>query len=444
MALILKDRVLETSTTTGTGTIALGGAVTDYQGFTSAIGAGNTTYYTITNPNTGEWEVGIGTVGTNTLTRDTVLSSSTGSKVSFTSGTKNVFCDYPASKAVYANANSQIRVDGNAYVDYESAPTTTVAAGRSWYDGSTGSWNLGMGGGNITQQVGEELYYYGKASSAITDSPLQIVYKTGTVGASGTITFAPTVAGLTDGDSILGVATESIALNGFGRITTFGLVHGVTTNGTAYGEVWNDGDTIWYNPVTGNPTNVKPVAPNIKVAVGTLVKAGSGGSGSIQVEVAHGSVLGGTDANVQLTSPANGNILTYSGSQGYWKNTALTAGSSISVSPAADGTITISATGLASGLSQSDTGTAPWQIPLNQYLGTMAYQDKAAINVDSGFITNSVAVGSSTIPVYKVDITGPDNSGAAGLGVYSANRTASMTVSYSSINASSNSGGLFL
>jgi hypothetical protein len=196
----------------------------------------------------------------------------------------------------------------------------TLAAGKMWYDQTTGAWNLGMGGGNITQQVGEELFIYGKASAAITDSPLQIVYHTGTVGASGVIKFAPTVAGITDVNAILGVATESLALNAFGRITAFGVVHGITTNGSAFGETWADDDVIWYNPVTGNPTNIQPVAPNIKVQVGLVINAGSGGSGSFQVSVGRGSTLGGTDSNVKFGTLANSDLIAYDSTLGYWKN----------------------------------------------------------------------------------------------------------------------------
>jgi len=222
-------------------------------------------------------------------------------------------------------------IDGaNPYIQFNNGSAVTLAAGRMWYDGSNGSWNLGMGNGNITQQVGEELFVYGKASSAITDSPLQIVYQTGTVGGSGVITFAPTVAGITDGNLIVGVATEPIALNGFGRVTSFGVVRNITTDGSAYGETWADGDTIWYNPVTGNPTKTKPSAPNIKVQLGTIIKAGSGGSGSFQVEVNHGSVLGGTDSNVQITSPTNNQLLVYDSTLGYWKNSTVTSGATIS------------------------------------------------------------------------------------------------------------------
>ncbi len=231
---------------------------------------------------------------------------------------------------------------------FSDGTAVTLAAGKIWYNGTTGSWNAGMGGGNITQQIGEELFIYGKASATITDSPLQIIYQTGATGASGVIQFAPTIAGITDGTLVIGVATENIANNGFGRITTYGVVRNITTNGTAFGETWADGDEIYYNPVTGNPTNIKPVAPNVKVSVGTLIHAGAGGSGSIQVEINHGSVLGGTDANVQITSVSNGQILSYDGSNGYWKNTDLTAGTAISVAESANGVLTINNTGVTS------------------------------------------------------------------------------------------------
>lgn len=260
-------------------------------------------------------------------------------------------------KLVFADAPtlSAVTIDGaNPYIQFNNGVAVTVAAGRMWYNGTTGSMNVGMGGGNITQQIGEELFKYGKASATITDSPLQIIYQTGTVGGSGVVTFAPTVAGITDGNKIIGVATESLAANGFGRITILGTVHGITTDGVAYGEVWADDDVIWYNPVTGNPTNVKPSAPNIKVSLGTIIKAGPGGSGSFDVEINHGSVLGGTDSNVQLTSPTGGQMLSYDSVSGYWKNINLAAGTGISVNSATNGTITVSNTGVTS---VSGTGT---------------------------------------------------------------------------------------
>lgn len=99
MALVVKDRVQETSSTTGTGTLTLSGAASGYQSFSSAIGNGNTTYYAISNGT--DWEVGVGTVGSGTLSRDTVLeSSNAGSLVDFIAGVKTVFCTYPAERSV--------------------------------------------------------------------------------------------------------------------------------------------------------------------------------------------------------------------------------------------------------------------------------------------------------------------------------------------------------
>tara|TARA_B110000208_G_scaffold49147_1_gene64965 strand:+ start:552 stop:1037 length:486 start_codon:yes stop_codon:yes gene_type:complete len=105
MALVFKDRVQESTTTTGTGTVTLAGATTGFQSF-SVIGNGNTTYYTLVSDS--EWEVGIGTYtasGT-TLSRDNVLeSSNSGSKITL-SGTSNVFCTYPAEKAVVQDSTN--------------------------------------------------------------------------------------------------------------------------------------------------------------------------------------------------------------------------------------------------------------------------------------------------------------------------------------------------
>ena len=104
MALVVKDRVRETSTTTGTGTLTLAGAVSGFQTFSSAIGNANTTYYTITTG--AEWEVGLGTVAAGTLARTTIFTSSNaGSAVNFTAGTKDVFCSYPADKAIYTDGS---------------------------------------------------------------------------------------------------------------------------------------------------------------------------------------------------------------------------------------------------------------------------------------------------------------------------------------------------
>ena len=99
MALVLDDRVRETSTTTGTGTLNLDGAVSGFQTFVAGAGDGNTTYYAIVHRSETEWELGLGTVtdaSTDTLERTTVISSSNSdSAVSFSAGTKDVFITLP-------------------------------------------------------------------------------------------------------------------------------------------------------------------------------------------------------------------------------------------------------------------------------------------------------------------------------------------------------------
>jgi hypothetical protein len=137
MALVLKDRVQETTTTTGTGTLTLGGAVLGFQTF-AIIGNTNTTYYTISSNTSAQWEVGIGTYtasGT-TLSRDTVLASSNaGSLVSFSAGTKNVYCTQPSSRAVYA--------DGTTLTAANSSILPVTSGGTGASSAATGLSNLG-------------------------------------------------------------------------------------------------------------------------------------------------------------------------------------------------------------------------------------------------------------------------------------------------------------
>lgn len=153
MPLVLKDRVRETSTTTGTGTVTLAGAVTGFQSF-AAIGNGNTTFYTIALQGGSEWEVGIGTYTSSgtTLSRDTVLASSnSGSLVNFSAGTKDVFVTYPAGRTstgggggvgallineTTAIENYTVASGTNALsvgpVSVASGVTVTVASGQRW------------------------------------------------------------------------------------------------------------------------------------------------------------------------------------------------------------------------------------------------------------------------------------------------------------------------
>jgi len=125
MALVLNDRVKETSTTTGTGTLNLSGAVSGFETFVAGIADGNTTYYAIVNRDEDEWEVGLGTVtdaSTDTLARTTVITSSNSdSATNFSAGTKDVFCTLPASKAVFEDASSDVTLPNDLILGSDSA-----------------------------------------------------------------------------------------------------------------------------------------------------------------------------------------------------------------------------------------------------------------------------------------------------------------------------------
>ena len=125
MALVLNDRVKETTTTTGTGTINLGGAQTNFETFVAGIGDGNTTYYAIVHRSSAEFEIGLGTLtdaSPDTLARTTIISSSNSdSAVNFSAGTKDVFCTMPASKAVHEDGSSDVTLPNDLILGSDSS-----------------------------------------------------------------------------------------------------------------------------------------------------------------------------------------------------------------------------------------------------------------------------------------------------------------------------------
>ena len=172
MALVVKDRVKETATTTGTGAVTLGGAVTGFESFSSALANSDTTYYAISHRNADEWEVGLGTYNAGVLTRTTILeSSNSDSAVSFTAGTKDVFITLPADKAVYLDANDALSTGNIVTTGYIRGPAsftidpaahgddtgTLIVAGNLQVDGTTttvNSANLSVADLNITVAQG--------------------------------------------------------------------------------------------------------------------------------------------------------------------------------------------------------------------------------------------------------------------------------------------------
>ena len=206
--------------------------------------------------------------------------------------------------------------DNVPWLTFNTAPSPVpTAVGSMYWDGGT---TMGVQATtNVLIRIGESEFVYVKASSAITKG--QVCYHTGAVGASGVITAAPSPLNLADPNQIVGVAAENIALNAFGLIQISGVLRGFNTTGSSVGETWADGDPLYYNPAyVGSFTKTKPSAPSQKTFMGEVINAGSGSSGSINVRIVPGSILGGTDSNVQFSTLATNDLIQYNGT--YWTN----------------------------------------------------------------------------------------------------------------------------
>lgn len=229
-----------------------------------------------------------------------------------------------ATAPVIQNNNSVV----TDYIDLpEDGPHVTQARRVQWNQ-DDGTMDVGLYGGSVLQ-VGQELMYYAKNTSGGLIANGTPVMFTGTVGSSGKLTFGPAVAdGSVLADYMMGVATQDIANNAFGYVTSFGLVRGFNTTGAPYGEVWADGDLLYFDPATpGTWTNVQPQAPNIDVPVAVVVNAGSGGSGSIFVRMTVAESLSRLqDVYINGTgTPNDFDVLLYDATQSRWENKPASA-----------------------------------------------------------------------------------------------------------------------
>ena len=253
MSLVLADRVQETTATTGSGTLTLDGAVTGFQAF-SALGDGNTTYYTIQGET--QWEVGVGTYSANTLTRDTVISSSAaGAKLVLAAGSKQVFVTLPAGKTVVSVAGqvgevtlSNTDISGLGTMATQNANAVTISGGTATLtslttvtvqatnsaglslknSAGTTQVNMGAGGGdNLSLNVSTNI---NGTNAQVDISPTGTGHVHMKPSGSGSVEIAPTSAG-TLNNLVIGGVTP-LAVTATLLTTTTGTISTAPSAGT--------------------------------------------------------------------------------------------------------------------------------------------------------------------------------------------------------------------
>ncbi len=189
--------------------------------------------------------------------------------------------------------------------------TETAATGKLRWDTSYGTYSLGLVGGNVESHLGQSIHVYVTNAESVTITKGQAVYQFGAQGDRPTVKLAYNTSDATSAKT-LGFAAENIAAGQTGFVISHGTIDGLNTS------AYSVGDTLYLGDTAGSITNVKPQAPNHMVYLGAVARVNSG-SGIIYVKVQNGYELDEIH-DVKITSIANGQILQYNGTGGYWQN----------------------------------------------------------------------------------------------------------------------------
>ena len=227
-------------------------------------------------------------------------------------------------------------------VAFNLDPVEKTGAGVVQWNPDFQTLTLGINDGSITHHVGMELYFRVKADSAITAG--QVVMFTGAVGASGILRGAP-AQNVVLPEVIMGIAAQDINQNDFGFVQWFGEVKKLQTDGSQYGEVWNDGDILWYDPtVTGGLTKTRPASPSVHITMAAVVRASGGNSGILFVRPTIRPALESL-SDVAIETPSDGQVLGYDATSGVWRNQSAGGSGTVSSVDASGGETGLSFTG---------------------------------------------------------------------------------------------------
>jgi hypothetical protein len=220
------------------------------------------------------------------------------------------------------------------YIGFDTTAGFSVGEGQLAWNAQAGTVDIGLADG-VVLQVGQEQHMHVKAAVAVANG--KVAYASGAVGNSGQIEVSPFIAdGSIDELYVVGIATQDIATNDFGFLTTFGVVRAVQTNGANYSESWVDGDVLYASATAaGGLTKTPPTAPNLAIPVG-MVLSSHASNGSLFVRPSARLHLGELH-DVDVSSETTGQFLRYDGTK--WANAPLSIslGGVLSGSTSTDG-----------------------------------------------------------------------------------------------------------
>jgi hypothetical protein len=268
------------------------------------------------------------------------------------------------------------------YIDFDTTTTAANAVGRLVWDTTNASLELGLPGGNAISVIGQTVHAYVKSAESVTINKGQPVYLYQATGNRASVKLASNLQDLTSATTF-GLAAESIGPNQAGFIVCQGVLDGLNTG------AYNEGDILYLGASAGTLTATKPKAPNHMVYIGVVERANAG-NGQIYVKVQNGYELDEIH-DVQINSPANGQLIIYDASTSLWKNANLTAGAGITITNGA-GTITIAAPQVGTVTSVA-TGTGLTGGPITA-TGTISLADTA---VSAGSYGSSSSVATFTV-----------------------------------------------
>ena len=345
MALVLNDRVKETTTTTGTGTVNLGGAATGFETFVAGVGNSNTTYYCITAG--AEFEVGIGTVTDatpDTLSRTTILSSSNSdSAVDFSAGTKDVFCTLPASKAVFEDASSNVTLPGIITAVGTSVFTNLDISGDVDVDGTLEADAMTLNSTAITTtatlDTGISNNNVPKFTSGVADDDFLRVNGTAIEGRSASEVLSDIGASAAAGSSSI-VTTGALDS---GSITSgFGTINNGSSTITTTGAI--TGGSLVADNITIDGTEIDLSSGNLTLDVAGNIKLNAdGGQIAFEDGSAEIGVLENSSSNFSIEAKVQDKDLLFKGNDGGSGITALTLDMSEAGNASFNGTVTANA-----------------------------------------------------------------------------------------------------